>query len=116
MIETLPTATVSLNIRQRNLIRSGLEVLVARHAGAVRVFLPHCHPWHRIDLHASDIYREKAYDPEMVGAFLSLRTKLSPAAQSVIKFKHLRNRSLCFHCAGYAREANRRTEWKVRPS
>lgn len=37
---------------------------------------PHRHPWHRIDLHASDVYRDQAFDGAMAARMVSVRKKL----------------------------------------
>jgi hypothetical protein len=89
MIQTLPTETLTLNVGQRNLIKSGVDLLAARQAGVLKGFLPYCHPWHRVNLHASDIYRGKAHDTRMAGVFLSLQMKLSPAAKGKINLNAL---------------------------
>jgi hypothetical protein len=68
---------ISLNKTERALILPGLNLIVARHAGAAAGFLPHRHPWDGVDFQASDVYKQRAYDEGMAAKLTSLRTKLN---------------------------------------
>jgi hypothetical protein len=83
MVDTLPTQKITLSIEQHKLINSSLKLLIARHAGALRGFLPDVHSWHRTDMQASGVYREKRYDPRMASVFLSLRGKLGRCKRNI---------------------------------
>ena len=68
---------ITLNKTERALILPGLNLIVARHAGAAAGFLPHRHPWDGVDFQASDVYKQRAYDEGMAAKLTSLRTKLN---------------------------------------
>jgi hypothetical protein len=78
----LPTQRITFNLAEYHLIKPGLDKLANGFANAKLGTLPHRHPWHLIDLVASDVYADRDYDADMAGRVMSVRSKLWDLAQS----------------------------------
>ncbi len=72
----LPTVRLTITPAEYFLLKPGLDLLANGLAGAAEGLFPHRHPWHRIDLQASDVYRDQAFNPGMAARIVSVRRKL----------------------------------------
>ena len=72
----MPTTRLTITVAEYRLLKQGLDVLACGLAEIKLGLYPHCHPWDRIDLAASDVYREREYDVEMSARIIGVRAKL----------------------------------------
>ena len=79
---SLPTKRLTVTLTEHNLLKPGLDLLANGLATAKLGSFPHRHPWHRIDLVASDVYRDQEFDAEMSARIISARRKLWDQTQS----------------------------------
>jgi hypothetical protein len=54
---SLPTTRLTITVAEYRLLKQGLDVLACGLAETKLGLYPHRHPWDRIDLVASDVYR-----------------------------------------------------------
>jgi hypothetical protein len=79
---SLPTKRLTVTLAEHNLLKPGLDLLANGLATAKLGSFPHRHPWHRIDLIASDVYRDQEFDAEMSARIIRARRKLCDQTQS----------------------------------
>jgi hypothetical protein len=73
---SLPTTRLTITVAEYRLLKQGLDVLACGLAETKLGLYPHRHPWDRIDLVASDVYRERKDDAEMSARIIGVRAKL----------------------------------------
>lgn len=78
-----PKVRLTINHEEGLLLMPGLNTVANGHAGA-KCFgaYPNRHPYDRIDLVASAVYEDRAYDDGMAGRFLALRNMVQDIPQS----------------------------------
>jgi hypothetical protein len=86
-----PKVRLRINPAEAVLLLPGLNTVACGLATAKLGAFPHRHPYDRVDLVASGIYVDRAYDDEMAGRFLDLRNKVRDIPQSrKIRFRRRR--------------------------
>ena len=78
----LPTERITITVAEYQLIKPGLDTLANGFANARLGMFPRQHPWHLIDLQASAIYKDQAYDDNMAARVMAVRSKLWGLTQS----------------------------------
>ncbi len=78
----LPTERITITVAEYRLIKPGLDTLANGFANGCRGVFPRRHPWHLIDIAASAIYEDRAYDANMELCIMAVRSKLWGLTQS----------------------------------
>jgi hypothetical protein len=93
-----PKVRLTINPAEGLLLMPGLNTVANGLAVAKLGAFPHRHPYDRVDLVASGVYEDRAYDDEMAGRFLALRNKVRDIPQS----RKIRFDSVDLAVAGFA--------------